>query len=139
MADSVTISLLPVSLSPVHIPRSRIQTLFHPILRQLLLPKPTFLNVTCNEVELSLFAEHFNLSDFEPVARHDAHKAKSIGHERTYSEEDDVKRTMDWQEWSPVEMSQERWNVLQIDSHTDGPGASQHSVLELTTCIDHPT
>lgn len=128
MADSVTISLLPVSLSLVHIPRSRVHSLFHPILRQLLLPKPTFLNVSCNEIELSVFAEHFALRDFEPIARHDAHKAKVEGHERTYGEEEAIKRTMDWRDWSPVEVSQERWNVLQIDSHSDGLGEPDRSL-----------
>lgn len=52
----VTVSLLPVSLSLVHIPRCRLLELSHPIIRQILLPNPSFLNLTCNQVELSIFA-----------------------------------------------------------------------------------
>ncbi|EKM59283.1 uncharacterized protein PHACADRAFT_249670 [Phanerochaete carnosa HHB-10118-sp] len=109
MASSVTVSLLPVSLSLVHIPRSRIHDNIHSILRQLLLPSRTFLNVTINEVELSIFAEHHTLQDFELAAHEDA---------RLSREQKRKHRSKD--EWKPVEISFERWNVLQIDSHSDG-------------------
>lgn len=92
-----TISLLPASLALVHIPRSRLPQLSHPILNQILLPTPTFLNITCNELELSIFAEQAALQDFEAIARKDRRKMKL----------------------DPVEITFERWSVLQIDSHND--------------------
>ena len=77
----------------------------------------------------SFFAEHHALRDFEPIARHDAHRAKVMGLERSYNEDEDVKQVMDWQDWSPVEVSQDRWNVLQIDSHSDGLGEHNSNSL----------
>lgn len=117
-----TISLLPVSLSLVHIPRPRIQDLIHPILRQILLPNPTFLNITCNEIELSVFAEHHALQDFESAARRDARKLKNISRERSAGGKDDKKKSPTTASWEGIELSHERWNVLQIDSHSGGPG-----------------
>ena len=73
----VTISLLPVSLSLVHIPRSRLPHLSHPVLKQILQPSPSFLNITCNEIELSVFAEDHILEDFEPIARKDRQRQRS--------------------------------------------------------------
>ncbi|KAI0346843.1 hypothetical protein BDW22DRAFT_1424955 [Trametopsis cervina] len=126
-----TISLLPVSLSLVHIPRSRIQELIHPILRQTLLPGPTFLNVTCNEIELSVFAEHHALQDFEMTASRDARKLHSPSRERSDGSKYDKRKQSRKADWKPVEISQERWNVLQIDSHsgsTDSSGARIHEL-----------
>lgn len=117
--SNVTISLLPVSLSLVHIPRSRLPQLSHPVLRQILQPNPTFLNITCNEIELSLFAEHNILADFEFIARRDRHRLRSrsgsgSGRKRPVFDDDDR-----------VECSCEKWNVLQLDSHSDQLGTSQ--------------
>lgn len=117
MTDSATISLLPVSLSIVHVPRSRIHGLFHPLLRQLLLPSPAFLSLTCNELELSIFAEHHVLRDFEPIAKKDARKLLARNSTRDRDSKHHRKT-----EWEPVEFSAERWNVLQIDSHSDEHG-----------------
>lgn len=114
MTDSATISLLPVSLSIVHVPRSRIHGFFHPLLRQLLLPSPAFLSITCNELELSLFAEHHVLRDFEPIAKKDARRLLAQGRDGASRH----RKT----EWEPIEFSAERWNVLQIDSHSDEHG-----------------
>lgn len=119
MSDSATISLLPVSLSIVHVPRSRIHDLFHPLLRQLLLPGPAFLNLTCNELELSLFAEHHVLRDFQPIAQKDARKLLARAQARDAPALKSRKI-----EWEPIEFSAERWNVLQIDSHSDAHGES---------------
>lgn len=125
MSDSVTISLLPVSLALVHVPRSRLDTLTQHVLRQILRPNPGFLNVTCNEIELSLFAEGHALQEFEKIARKDTRKlrrrreAQNTGQpgQRTRS-----KRRR--QDWEPIEVSSDRWSVLQIDSHSDSLGAS---------------
>ncbi|KIJ69959.1 hypothetical protein HYDPIDRAFT_104631 [Hydnomerulius pinastri MD-312] len=124
--SNVTITLLPVSLSLVHIPRSRLPQLSHPILRQILQPNPTFLNVTCNEIELSLFAEHHVLEDFESIARRDRQRQRSrsgsgSSRKRTVLSDDDR-----------VEMSYEKWNVLQIDSHSDQLDNSGARVHELS-------
>ncbi|KAH7916275.1 hypothetical protein BJ138DRAFT_996108 [Hygrophoropsis aurantiaca] len=125
-ATQVTISLLPVSLSLVHIPRSRLAQLSHPILRQILQPNPTFLNITCNEIELSIFAEHHMLVDFEPIARRDRHKQRSRSGSGSSR-----KRGSDCAT-EPVEVSCERWNVLQIDSHSDQLDNSGARVHELS-------
>ena len=114
--SNVTITLLPVSLSLVHIPRSRLPQLTHPILRQILQPNPTFFNVTCNEIELTLFAEHHNILDLDLIARHDrrAHRSRSgsgSGRKRSFANDCDQ-----------VEITCEHWNVLQIDSHSDQLG-----------------
>lgn len=131
MASSITISLLPVSLSLVHIPRSRLKDQVHPVLRQLLLPTPTFLNVTSNEIELSIFAEHHTLQDFEFIAQQDALTTKSEGRERPSLRNERRKHAVP-QSWDPIEVSHERWNVLQIDSHSDGLDSSGARVHELS-------
>ena len=125
----VTISLIPASLSLVHIPRSRLAHLSHPVLRQILQPKPTFLNITCNEVELSIFADESVLKDFEPIARRDRYKQRSrsgssgSGRNRSGSTDGDL-----------VEISCEEWSVLQIDSHSDQMGVStSHQVFLSST------
>ncbi|KAG6336596.1 hypothetical protein ID866_2505 [Astraeus odoratus] len=123
-SSNVTISLLPVSLSLVHIPRSRLPQLTHPILRQILQPKPTFFNVTCNEIELTLLAEHTNLADLDLIARQDRRRQRSrsgsgSSRKRTLSDDDNV------------EITCEHWNVLQIDSHSnqlDSSGARVHEL-----------
>ncbi|KAH8094867.1 hypothetical protein BXZ70DRAFT_908666 [Cristinia sonorae] len=124
MTDSTTITLLPVSLSIVHLPRSRIHGHFHPLLRQLLLPSPAFLSLTCNELELSLFAEHHLLRDFEPIAKKDARRL--LARERGRPSKS---RKV---EWEPIELSAERWNVLQIDSHSDVHDQSGARIHELS-------
>ncbi|KAH0587850.1 hypothetical protein H2248_006605 [Termitomyces sp. 'cryptogamus'] len=121
----VTISLLPSSLSLVHIPRSRLPHLSHPILRQVLRPDPTFLNITCNEFELSLFADESVLEDFEPIARKDRLKQRA----RHSSNSGRVSRS---REIEPVEVSYERWCVLQVDSHNDQLDTSGARVNEVS-------
>lgn len=116
-SSNVTVSLLPVSLSLVHIPRSRLPQLSHPVLRQILQPNPTFINVTCNEIELSLFAESHMLADFEPVARRDRQRQRSRSGSGSSS-----KRTHSLLPQDHLEISYEKWNVLQIDSHSDQLG-----------------
>lgn len=117
-----TISLLPVSLSLVHIPRSRIQDLIHPILRQILLPSPTFFNVTCNEIELSVFAEYHALQEFASAARRDARKLQIMSRERSAGGRDEKKKQGVSVNWEGIELSHERWSVLQIDSHSGSQG-----------------
>lgn len=119
-SSNVTVSLLPVSLSLVHIPRSRLSQLSHPVLRQILQPNPTFINVTCNEIELSLFAESHMLADFEPIARRDRQRQRS----RSDSASSSTKRAQTTLPQDHLEISYEKWNVLQIDSHSDQLGIS---------------
>jgi hypothetical protein len=118
----VTISLLPASLSLVHIPRSRLPQLSHPILKQILQPNPTFLNVTCNEVELSIFADENMLQDFEPIARRDRSKQRSRSGSGSTS--GGRKRSASGADQELVEISYEKWSVLQIDSHSNQIGMS---------------
>lgn len=121
----VTISLLPVSLSLVHIPRSRLPQLSHPVLKQILQPSPTFLNITCNEIELSLFAEHRVLADFELIARDDRRR------QRSRSGSGSSRKNLSRSSVEPVEISYERWNVLQIDSHADQLGVFWSAPLSI--------
>ncbi|TFK22318.1 hypothetical protein FA15DRAFT_596298 [Coprinopsis marcescibilis] len=122
----VTISLLPVSLSLVHIPRSRLSQVSHPILRQIIHPNPVFLNITCNDIELSIFAEEHMLDDFEPIARKDRYRQRS----RSGSNPSANRRTAP--DFNSVEISCERWSVLQIDSHSDQMDNSGARVRELS-------
>lgn len=114
----VTITLLPVSLSLVHIPRSRLTRLSHPVLRQILQPNPAFLNITCNEIELSIFAEHHMLHDFEVISRRDRHRKKLSRLESISGRKPSPSLPVP----EHVEISYEKWNVLQIDSHNDHIG-----------------
>ncbi|KAF5333604.1 hypothetical protein D9611_002506 [Ephemerocybe angulata] len=106
----VTISLQPVSLSLVHIPRPRLARLSTPVLRQILHPHPAFLNITANDIELSIFGEQHVLHDFEPIARRDRQRRRA----------------------HPLEISYEKWRVLQIDSHSDQVDNSGARVHELS-------
>lgn len=136
-AVNTTITILPVSLSIVHIPRSRIQSLCHPILRQLLLPRPPFLNITCNELELSLFAEDQSVYDFESIAQSDARKLRVRGRSKrstppsSSSSTNTQSKLPSKPEWEPIEISPEKWTALQIDSHSscqDNSGARVHEL-----------
>lgn len=120
----VTISLLPVSLSLVHVPRSRLPQLSHPVLRQILQPSPTFLNITCNEIELSIFAEHQMLADFEKISRHDRQRQRSRSGSGS-ARKNDARGIPE-----PVEISYDRWNALQIDSHSDRIGELYSNVFQ---------
>lgn len=122
-AESVTISLLPVSLSLVHLPRSRLEHFTQHVLRQILQPNPVFLNVTCNEVEVSLFAEYDTVHEFHKAARKDARRLRQRdreAHADARHSPPRSKRVKD--DWEPVEVTSERWKVLQIDSHSDSLG-----------------
>ncbi|CCM00678.1 uncharacterized protein FIBRA_02717 [Fibroporia radiculosa] len=140
MTDSVTIQLLPVSLALVHLPRSRLDSLTQHILRQILRPTPTFLNVTCNEIELSLFAEHHALEDFRHIARKDSRKLRlrrntdDSAHPHSTEPRASRRPKRSKANWEPVEVSSDRWSVLQIDSHSDEIGQNSGTrVLELST------
>ncbi|OJT13290.1 hypothetical protein TRAPUB_10056 [Trametes pubescens] len=123
-AESVTISLLPVSLSLVHLPRSRLEHFTQHVLRQILQPTPVFLNVTCNEVEVSLFAEYDTLQEFHKAARKDARRVRQRDRESRMDAHTSPRRAKRTKEdWEPVEVTSERWKVLQIDSHSDCLGA----------------
>ncbi|KAF8639804.1 hypothetical protein AX17_001063 [Amanita inopinata Kibby_2008] len=121
----VTISVLPVSLSLVHIPRSRLAHISHPIIRQILQPDPVFLSITSNEIELSIFTEFHALQEFESIARRDRHKQRAQSGSGS-------SRQSPTREFEPIEVSYEKWRVLQIDSHSDRPDISGARVNELS-------
>ncbi|CAK5262832.1 unnamed protein product [Mycena citricolor] len=104
----VTITRLPTVLSVVSIPRSHLDRFTHPVLRTLLLPNPSFLSVTCNEIELSIFAEP------QAVDAFDAFVKSGNGYR------------------DGMEVSHERWCVLQIDSHSDQLDNAGARVSELS-------
>lgn len=119
----VTISFLPVKLSLVRIPRARLHRFYHPLLRQILSPKHTFLNVTCNELELSILAESHALEDFESVAENDRKKrSRSPSRDSNSSRDSGSPSPPILEDWDYVQVCHESWNVLQIDSHSDGIG-----------------
>lgn len=120
-AAHVTISLLPVQLSLVHIPRARLTELSRPVLKQVLQLRSPFLNLTCNEIELSIFAERDALVDFEPVARRDRQRLRRRARADS-SASSAARRRPPRTPFCPVETSLETWNVLQIDSHEDCVG-----------------
>ncbi|KAI5124750.1 hypothetical protein M0805_005384 [Coniferiporia weirii] len=133
-ASHVTITILDVSLSLVHIPRSRLTELTRPILKQLLRKSPRFLNLTANEIELSIFAEEDELDDFEPIARRDRQRQRlgqtAVDYETSAHRS---KRTpQSCGAIQPVEISVEKWRVLQIDSHEDSLSNSGSRVRELS-------
>ncbi|KAJ7044583.1 hypothetical protein C8F04DRAFT_1249857 [Mycena alexandri] len=101
--QGITITRLPTALSIVSIPRARLDALSHPVLRALLQPDPAFLSITCNALELSLFAEPESLRAFDAIARADLASNGCNGTEAL----------------ERVEISHDRWSVLQIDSHSD--------------------
>ncbi|KIY49497.1 hypothetical protein FISHEDRAFT_41272 [Fistulina hepatica ATCC 64428] len=107
--SQLTIVLLPVSLSLVHIPRHRLPEFFHPVLRQILQPE-SFLNITMNELEMCIYGEGHMLTDFELAARRDRRR-------RSRSGSGSSRHHADGQSHDEVEISMEKWSVLQIDSH----------------------
>ena len=119
----VTISFLPVKLSLVRIPRSRLHKFYHPLLRQILSPKHTFLNITCNELELSILAESQALEDFESVAENDwKMRSRSPSRDSDSLEGFGSPSPSILEDWDCVQVCHESWSVLQIDSHSDGIG-----------------
>ncbi|KAF8622160.1 hypothetical protein AX15_007278 [Amanita polypyramis BW_CC] len=124
----VTISVLPVSLSLVHIPRSCLPQLFHSVIKQILQPDPVFLSITSNEIELSIFAESHTLQEFVLIARRDRYKR----HSRSGPGYPRQKRCRDSE---PIEISYENWRVLQIDSHSDQLDTSGARVNELSALL----
>ncbi|KAI0677363.1 hypothetical protein C8Q78DRAFT_1065926 [Trametes maxima] len=131
-AESVTISLLPVSLSLVHLPRSRLEHFTQHVLRQILQPNPVFLNVTCNEVEVSLFAEYDTLQEFHKAARKDSRRLRQRERESLTDHHSPRRAKRVKVDWEPVEVTSERWKVLQIDSHSDQLDNSGARVHELS-------
>ncbi|KAH9850765.1 hypothetical protein C2E23DRAFT_734336 [Lenzites betulinus] len=131
-AESVTISLLPVSLSLVHLPRSRLESFSQHVIRQILQPNPVFLNVTCNEIEVSLFAEYDTVQEFHKAARKDARRLRQRERDARADGHHSPRRVTRLKEdWEPVEVTSERWKVLQIDSHSDpldNAGARVHEL-----------
>ncbi|KAI0638360.1 hypothetical protein C8Q77DRAFT_427729 [Trametes polyzona] len=132
-AESVTISLLPVSLSLVHLPRSRLEHFTQHVLRQILQPSPVFLNVTCNEIEVSLFAEYDTVQEFHKAARKDARRLRQRKRESRTDSHHSPRRSRHLKDdWEPIEVTSERWKVLQIDSHSDTLDNSGARVHELS-------
>ena len=95
----VTITVLDISLRLCTIPRSRLPETTHYVVKQFLRQSPTFMNITLNTSELSIFAEDSTLEDFLPLARRGRMGARST---------------------APVEISPDTWSVLQIDEDKFG-------------------
>ncbi|KAG8762917.1 hypothetical protein FRC11_007149 [Ceratobasidium sp. 423] len=108
----VTITVLDIVLRLCTIPRSRLPETTHYVVKQFLRQRPTFLNITLNTSELSIFAEQTTLEDFRPLVRRGRLGARS---------------------GAPVEISQEAWSVLQIDEDKFGDAGTR--VCEISAAL----
>ncbi|CEL58106.1 hypothetical protein RSOLAG1IB_02851 [Rhizoctonia solani AG-1 IB] len=108
----VTITVLDIALRLCTIPRSRLPETTHYVVKQFLRQRPTFLNITLNTSELSIFAEQATLDDFRPLARRGRIGARS---------------------GAPIEISQETWSVLQIDEDKFGDAGTR--VCEISAAL----
>ncbi|KAK2466048.1 hypothetical protein APHAL10511_001690 [Amanita phalloides] len=104
--------------------KAALPELSHSVIRQILQPDPVFLSITSNEIELSIFAESHALHEFEPIARRDRHKSRSRSRSGSMSSQS--------RDFEPIEISCEKWRVLQIDSHSDQLDSSGARVNELS-------
>ncbi|KAF8591472.1 hypothetical protein K439DRAFT_898768 [Ramaria rubella] len=121
--QSATLTLLPDLLALVHIPRSRLNYFSHQVVKQILTPAPSFLNITCNKLELTLFAHHAILVEFEPLARKDRQRLRKSA---------TFRRPITQRQYDPVEVSYDTWNVLQLDTHDDRLDNAGARVRELS-------
>ncbi|CAE6449761.1 unnamed protein product [Rhizoctonia solani] len=108
----VTITVLDIALRLCTIPRSRLPETTHYVVKQFLRQRPTFLNITLNTSELSIFAEQTTLEDFRPLVRRGRLGARS---------------------GAPVEISHETWSVLQIDEDKFGDAGTR--VCEISAAL----
>lgn len=131
--NDVTITVLPASLSLVHIPRNRLTRFSHPIIDLLLRPNPTFLNVSCNDTEVSIIASESDLAPFVRIAQRDGRKASAAA-------AGDAESSKTARVPAPVEVSSS-WTALQIDSHGDQLGESLASMCLVASpmCNGDPT
>jgi hypothetical protein len=100
----------------VHIPRTRLPSLSHHVTKQLLSPSPTYLNITSNSIELSIFAEESSLHELSQVAKRDKRLSKGSS---SYSNGSGGGGALNFDK---VEISEERWKVLIVESHDDHLG-----------------
>ncbi|KAG7097287.1 hypothetical protein E1B28_004652 [Marasmius oreades] len=122
-----TLQLLSVSLTLVSIPRYRVPSFSSVIIRQILQPSPAkFLNISSNEIELSIFAEAHTLVEFEELARKDRQRQRSNSGSRPSKNRDAQSPFV------PIEVSYEQWSVLQLESHSDSLDNSGARVNELS-------
>ncbi|QRV91090.1 hypothetical protein RhiJN_19108 [Ceratobasidium sp. AG-Ba] len=112
LLPDVTITVLDITLRLCTIPRTRLPETTHYVVKQFLRQRPTFMNITLNTQELSIFAEHSTLDDFLPLARR-GRTASRTG--------------------APVEISQDTWSVLQIDEDKFGDAGAR--VCEISAAL----
>ncbi|KAG8748502.1 hypothetical protein FRC10_003635 [Ceratobasidium sp. 414] len=108
----VTITVLDITLRLCTIPRPRLPETTHYVVKQFLRQRPTFMNITLNTQELSIFAEDSTLEDFLPLARRGRVGARS---------------------GASVEISQDTWSVLQIDEDKFGDAGTR--VCEISAAL----
>ncbi|KAG8989565.1 hypothetical protein FRB90_002180 [Tulasnella sp. 427] len=144
---AVTITVLPVTLSLVRIPKHRLPRLAHPIIKLVLsdTSSSTFLNVSTNPSEVSIIAREEDLAPFvdiahrdnrrvrrqvERIARRESARASGVpspsdegtgeegGAAPSSSPTRPSARSRRERVLQPVEVSSS-WSALQIDSHGD--------------------
>ncbi|KAG8986821.1 hypothetical protein FRB95_003249 [Tulasnella sp. JGI-2019a] len=133
-SPNVTITILPVSLSLVHIPRPRLKQFSYSIIQQILRPAPAFLNISCNATEVSIIAERDTVDPFVRASKRDWKRIEK--RRRSQKGSDDSKRLEGRQrlEVQPVEVSS-AWSALQIDSHGDQIDDASARIREISSLL----
>lgn len=143
---AVTITVLPVTLSLVRIPKHRLSHFAHPIIKLILSDSTpsTFLNISTNASEVSIVAREQDLASFVKIARRDNRRTRRHVHRNARRESvssvpvtpsSDARTGQESGVASgrpstkprrervlqPVEVSSS-WSALQIDSHGEQLG-----------------
>ncbi|KAG8952727.1 hypothetical protein FRC04_003650 [Tulasnella sp. 424] len=157
---AVTITVLPVTLSLVRIPKHRLSHFAHPIIKLILSDSTssTFLNISTNASEVSIIAREQDLASFVNIARKDNRRIRhqiqrnarresaSSAVPLTPSSEPDPRtdesgaapspgrpfpRSRRERVLQPVEVSSS-WSALQIDSHGEQLGDASARIREIS-------
>ncbi|KAG8989505.1 hypothetical protein FRB90_002207 [Tulasnella sp. 427] len=160
---AVTITVLPVALSLVRIPKHRLPRLAHPIIKLVLsdTSSSTFLNVSTNPSEVSIIAREEDLAPFvdiahrdnrrvrrqvERIARRGSARASGVpspsdegtgeegGAAPSSSPTRPSARSRRERVLQPVEVSSS-WSALQIDSHGDQLGDASARIREISSLL----
>lgn len=142
---AVTITVLPVTLSLVRIPKHRLSHFAHPIIKLILSDSTssTFLNISTNASEVSIIAREQDLSSFVKIARKDNRRIRRQIQRNVRKESESSAppssaprsgqesgapspvrpspRSRRERVLQPVEVSSS-WSALQIDSHGEQLG-----------------
>ncbi|KAG9041203.1 hypothetical protein FS837_012553 [Tulasnella sp. UAMH 9824] len=152
---AVTITVLPVTLSLVRIPKHRLSHFAHPIIKLILSDSTssTFLNISTNASEVSIIAREQDLSSFVKIARKDNRRIRRQIQRNVRKESESSAtpssaprsgqesgapspvrpspRSRRERVLQPVEVSSS-WSALQIDSHGEQLGDASARIREIS-------